>query len=173
MQIIKQNQLDEVLQSYLASNPTKPLLVWFEDNPTIDKYLKKYISKKGVGRTEGHPMWGHKRALMNGEFVKISEHPELLANDIYTDSVRNADWVLYHRYTEQLSNEPLTYCINLQKDLHKPVVCFVNTYSKAEQDAVDTSFIVSNFCNEILVKGNYNLLIQNLSGYYTKSLSVA
>ena len=46
MQIIKQNQLDEVLQSYLASNPTKPLLVWFEDNPTIDKYLKEYISNK-------------------------------------------------------------------------------------------------------------------------------
>lgn len=58
MQIIKQNQLDEVLQSYLASNPTKPLLVWFEDNPTIDKYLKKYISKKGVGRTGGKLLKG-------------------------------------------------------------------------------------------------------------------
>lgn len=173
MQIIKQNQLDEVLQSYLASNPTKPLLVWFEDNPTIDKYLKKYISKKGVGRTEGHPMWGHKQAVVNGEFVKLSEHPELLANDIYTDSVRNADWVLYHRYTEQLSREPLNYCINLQENLHKPVVCFVNAYSKAEQGAVDTSFIASNFCNELLVQGNYNLLIQNLSYYNTKSRSVA
>lgn len=173
MQIIKQNQLDEVLQSYLASNPTKPLLVWFEDNPTIDKYLKEYISKKGVGRTEGHPMWGHKQAVVNGEFVKLSEHPELLANDIYTDSVRNADWVLYHRYTEQLSNEPLTYCINLQKNLHKPVVCFANAYSKAEQSAVDTSFIASNFCNELLVQANYNLLIQNLSYYNKKSRSVA
>ena len=98
-------------------------------------------------------MRGHKQAVVNGEFVKLSEHPELLANDIYTDSVRNADWVLYHRYTEQLSNEPLTYCINLQKDLHKPVVCFVNTYSKAEQDAVDASFIASNF-DEIIVNSN-------------------
>ncbi len=153
MQIIKQNRLDEVLQSYLASNPTKPLLVWFEDNPTIDKYLKEYISKKGVGRTEGHPMWGHKRAVVNGEFVKISEHPELLANDIYTDSVRNADGVLYHRYTEQLATEPLTYCINLLKNLHKPVVCFVNTCSKAEQGTVDASFIASNF-DEIMVNSN-------------------
>lgn len=174
MQIIKQKkQLDEVLKSHLASNPTKPLLVWFEDNPTIDKYLKEYVSKKGVVRTEGHPMWGHKRALVNGEFVKISEHPELLKNDIYTDIVRNADWVLYHRYTEQLSSDPLTYCIDLLKNLHKPVVCFVNTYSKAEQGAVDASFIASNFCNEILVQGYYNLLIQNLSNYYPKSLNVA
>lgn len=177
MQIIKQKkQLDEVLKSHLASNPTKPLLVWFEDNPTIDKYLKEYVSKKGVVRTEGHPMWGHKQAVVNGEFVKISEHPELLANDIYTESVRNADWVLYHRYTEQLSNEPLTYCINLQNNLRKPVVCFVNTYSKDEQGAVDAPFIASNFSNELLVQSNYNLLIQNLSGlsgYYTKSLNVA
>lgn len=153
MQIIKQNQLGEVLQSYLTSNPTKPLLVWFEDNPTIDKYLKEYVSKKGVGRIEGHPMWGHKQAVVNGEFVKISEHPELLANDIYTESIRNANWVLYHRYTEQLSNEPLTYCIDLQKNLHKPVVCFVNTYSKAEQGTVDASFIASNF-DEIIVNSN-------------------
>lgn len=165
MQIIKQNQLDEVLQSYLASNPTKPLLVWFEDNPTIDKYLKEYISKKGVGRTEGHPMWGHKQAVVNGEFVKPSEHPELLANDIYTDSVRNADWVLYHRYTEQLSKEPLTYCINLQKNLHKPVVCFVNTYSKAEQSAVDTSFIESNFDDEFIVRHDNSSATKNCFVY--------
>lgn len=52
MQIIKQNQLDEVLQSYLASNPTKPLLVWFEDDSITDKYLKEHSSKKGVARTE-------------------------------------------------------------------------------------------------------------------------
>lgn len=113
MQIIKQNQLDEVVQSYLASTPTKPLLVWFEDDSTIEKYLKEYISKKGVGRTEGDPMWGHKQAVVNGEFVKISEHPELLANDIYTESIRNADWVLYYRYTEQ----PVQRTTDL---LHKP-----------------------------------------------------
>jgi len=173
MHSIKQNQLDEELQSYLASNPTQPLLVWFEDDSITDKYLKEYISKKGVVRTEGHPMWGHKQAVVNGEFVKISEHPELSANDIYTESIRNADWVLYHRYTKQLSREPLNYIINLQENLHKPVVCFVNTYSKDEQGAVDASFIASSFCNELLVQSNYNLLIQNLSGYYTKSLNVA
>lgn len=153
MQIIKQNQLDEVLQSYLASTPTKPLLVWFEDDSTMEKYLKEYISKKGVGRAEGHPMWGHKQAVVNGELVKISENPELLANDIYTDSVRNADWILYHRYTEQLAIEPLTYSIDLLKNLHKPVICFVNTYSKNEPGAVDASFIASNF-DEIIVNSN-------------------
>ncbi len=153
MHSIKQNQMDEVLQSYLASNPKKPLLVWFEDDSITDKYLKEFISKKGVAQIEGHPMWGHKRAFVNGEFVKISEHPELSANDIYTENVRNADWVLYHRYTEQLSKEPLNYCINLQNNLHKPVVCFVNTCSKAEQGAENASFIASNF-DEIIVNSN-------------------
>jgi len=158
MKTIRLSELDVLVQNYCnQTNYAKPLMLWFASNTTID-HVRDDLKNAALPtlRFDGHPMWGLDWCSIDGQQVRLKDHPELLSNDILPYSFSNkTKRLLYHRYLQQLDQSPLNYCLHLLKWLKLPVICLVNDYSTKSKDSVSADFLENNFEQYFVLERTY------------------
>lgn len=102
------------IEEYIVSSPSKPLLVWFTANDTLDDLRRKIEARTGCTKVQDRP-------CAMGKFSAP-----------YNYKKEHTSFFLYHTYFDQLCAENVSYCQELMINLHLPVVCFVNDYSEFE-----------------------------------------
>lgn len=148
----------DFVANYLQKQ-TKPLLLWFEDNISIDVCRRDLTTIEGVKNIECHPLYGHTKAILEDKIVNIADHPEL--PQLFMDAIGNSDaqWFLYHNYIEQLKPDHIHYCLALHNNYHKLVVCLINTYALNSEDRIDETFIHENFEERLIVATSHDYQI--------------
>lgn len=114
------------IENYIASSPSKPLLVWFTSNDALDDLRRKIETKPGCTKVQDRP-------CAMGEFAPP-----------YNYKKEQTKFFLYHSYFDQLCTENVTYCHELIEKLGLPVVCIVNDYS--DYDGFDTAQFEEEWC---------------------------
>ena len=159
MKTIKLKDLRNLIQDYCNQDAfTKPLMLWFASNPTIDSVKSELRDDEMIPTITfgGHPMDGHEWCFIDGQRAKVKDHPELLSNDIlpsgFSDKTKR---LLYHNYLLQLKQSSLEYCLYLLKWQNMPVICLVNDYSMNSKGAVSIDFLDSNFNQYFVLERTY------------------
>lgn len=114
LDFLTKRETENKIEEYIVSSPSRPLLVWFTSDDTLDDIRRKIEAKSGCTKVQDRP-------CPMGQFAAP-----------YYYNKEKTSFFLYHAYFDQLCAENVSYCQELMKNLHLPVVCLVNDYSEFE-----------------------------------------
>lgn len=145
MKIINsESELLKEIQEFKVNVKEKPLMIWCASNELLDNLKSLLLEDVAIAIIQDHPpKQGHTSVIIERKVEKISDHQDLLEKTLYPSTYSpQTQMFLYHRYLMQMEEEQLRYCIELQRDLSKPVLCLVNDYEKENKPQfVDDSFL--------------------------------
>ena len=145
MKIINsESELLKEIQEFKVNVKEKPLMIWCASNELLDNLKSLLLEDVAIAIIQDHPLkQGHTSVIIERKVEKISDHQDLLEKTLYPSTYSpQTQMFLYHRYLMQMEEEQLRYCIELQRDLSKPVLCLVNDYEKGNKPQfVDDSFL--------------------------------
>lgn len=134
MKVLKSfEELKSVIDDYRQNLESykKPIMIWFESNNELDGFKRMLLQDIKVASMIGHPLAGHERIVIDGEIVKISDHPEVwkktLLPSVYKEG--QTELLVCHLYMSQMETIHLEYCVSLVEEKNIPVVHFANTYN--------------------------------------------
>lgn len=113
-ELLAQRNTMSRIKEYIASSPSRPLLVWFTSNDSLDDLRGSIEALSGCTQVRYRP-------CPMGQFSAP-----------YNFKNGKTEFFLYHTYFDQLCEENIAYCHELMQNLHLPVVCLVNDYSDYE-----------------------------------------
>lgn len=145
MKIINsESELLKEIQEFKVNVKEKPLMIWCASNELLDNLKSLLLEDVAIAIIQDHPpKQSHTSVIIERKVEKISDHQDLLEKTLYPSTYSpQTQMFLYHRYLMQMEEEQLRYCIELQRDLSKPVLCLVNDYEKENKPQfVDDSFL--------------------------------
>lgn len=157
MQQLEQKDLSTFLIEYhnRGYKLQKPLMLWI-DNIEIYENVKRELRTRAYVKAD-HPYREHNQAMIEGKIVKVSDHPELLANDIPRTEYENAQGIIY------FTSIPVVFIYDLeygayQSRMHQiPYICLmhvgthlVHADSDKEIDEKCRLYMEQNFDNYLV-----------------------
>ena len=115
--------ITDKIEAYIASNPKRPLLVWFHSNGEIDE------AKRSIASMPGCAKCGHNVYEKDGELYE--KYPL-----VYHEGTR---FFLFHFYFKQLKAPYLQYAADLMHNTGLTVVYLANDYSRDEEPELNVS----------------------------------
>ena len=102
----------------------KPLMLWIDNIETYDN-IKRELRARAYAKAH-HPYREHNQAMIEGTIVRVSEHPELLANDITRAEYENAQGIIYYTSIPVVFIYDLEYGAYQSRMYQIPYICLMH-----------------------------------------------
>ena len=140
--------VDDVLNGRWEGDTSKPIMIWFWDNPDLDTVKKHLGNIRELASFRGHPVRHSTYMILGDETVKVADHPEYAQRFILPSSFKDyTKGFLYHHYVQQLEPEYLYDCKELIQNTHLPLIGLVNDYEKEACEKKGIAVDMDSFVN--------------------------